>query len=1028
MPFRARILVLLLLSGGSAGAETLVEWTLREHLGHTWTRELVFFPLPKTARPQKACRVVDDTGNVLPAQVEARPSPEGESYAVGFLVNLAPYQTRRMRLLPGKAQPSDLGVEKSREAWVIGNSRCAVRVPAPGRVRPGTPFDRLPAPILAFRTPSGRWVGEGTLTGKQPVLRWDAELLASGPVWTDASVRYQFGDRKFYQVDVRVVSGENVVLVSETSQLSQKEFDDFRWVKGPDLLPGPGLKSELAGWLRWPNHMGWQAVVTDFAAYPTFDFAFMKGWADRAWDYRGKKFLEKPATPNPDPRLGLLLCPYQSIGQRTRAIGFCKEGQPEVAGLFYRHLSRWTHRAHNPVPLAWTDDGIVGRFVAFEARREWGWMADSVPSPFSAYAEHGGSRPGVLDAATVKWGETPLDKVKDWVLEWADPPGVPPHPRVVLTPEKLQELKASRGDDPTLGALFKPEEQRAAFESARAELGAVVRTFLTCGSCTPDTMIHRCQEIVRHEMLRLDLALALPDLTEEERKRARALAAFCAYKQADPDYWPCREYGHGPSNPNMMDISINVLACASGLLHGHPEWRQWGSLAARAARASILASVSEDGAWFESPGYQGAGNAPENLTLLILRRHGIDDLTDMPHLARAGSYFAHLLSPPDPRFNNCRTPASLGDNVPFGSNYHPWIAGAIQNKYPAEAGHAVWCWEQMGKPMNQPLLFASCFDPSVKSVPIDGRTKYFPGFGVIFRHGFGTPSETFMTLRWTDHAFGHYDEDIGSFNLYAKGVPLCLDWIDYSPGQAEYHNTLSPSPGWGDTRLAEFASLPGADYTRGRQPVRVEKPQDGDWQRQVLFVKDERDPGLATYLVVRDLFLSREKNSCNVWTMASEPPRIEGDRVAHLTGQFGVDAHVTFFVKPPGPLATLRYDHTGHSYGEWKQTQHRVQAAAESASEYGFLLYPARRDEPVASVVEEKDGVLHLQLPDQEHLIFLYPAEREAQVGPLRFKGTCGVAKKLGDRWSLTLLSGSLLARDGGQALTQAPAQAEEGH
>ena len=140
-----------------------------------------------------------------------------------------------------------------------------------------------------------------------------------------------------------------------------------------------------------------------------------------------------------------------------------------------------------------------------------------------------------------------------------------------------------------------------------------------------------------------------------------------------------------------------------------------------------------------------------------------------------------------------------------------------------------------------------------------------------------------------------------------------------------------------------------------------------------------------------------------------EAPRLDGETAAHVTGRYGVDAHIFFYVKPPGPLTSLEHSHTGQSYGKWDQTQWRVQAASEKAAEYGFVLYPTKKGQPPPKVSVEKSGVLRVETPDEEDLVFLFPEETEAVCGPLRFKGRCGVAKKINGQWSLIPLSGSLV-------------------
>jgi len=1033
-------LVLPILLGGVSlvrAAEPVVEWTLTDHLKHDWKRELVLFPLPKGFATEKArqYRLVDEKGTKIPWQPTVR---QGKPMA-GFIVDLPAGATRTFRLVDADTKPreTDLNAMREGKTCILGTSRGAIRLPLADGFKPGTPFDQLPPPILGIWTHSGKWVGSASLTGKMPVRQFESRVVERGPVWIDYRVRYEFGDRKFYQLDFRAIAGGNAVLVDETFRLSQAEFDEAPFARGPNCAPPLGGKSTMKEWQVYPGYMGRHDVVYDFDKYPTFNFSPMKGWAEKAWLLQATAPLKPEEFTPKDYYLGVMLAPFQAIGGhgKTRAIGFYTPGGPDVVGLFYRNLSKWEHPAMTPVPFEWKDGGAVARFVAFEGHREWGIVTgpNRGSRNFSRMTRGRVGEVTLLERAIVKHGEAPLDTIKDWVLVWDDPADTPPHPRVFATPERLAAMRKAHGTDPRYRSFFDAARQKQLFDQSVRRVEWIVASFLQRGQSTRNTTIHGCQATMFPTMLNLDLGLACPDLTEAERRWARTLAAFYAYKQSSPDYWPVNEYANGPSNPNMVDINAAALAHTIGVVRGHPQWRKWAELTNRVEQASYRASASPDGVWFESPGYQWAGHRAANMAVLALERLGVLDPASIPRIAKVNTYMAHMLSPPDPRFRGVRPgvklpegmkipnfsedftkefglteeqlkrysvklrmPAALGDNMPFYWAMGAWVAGSVKQKYPTEAGHGIWAWRQMGRPARFPDVNRTVIDETVKPIPIQGTTKYFPGFGVMFRHGFGRADETFMTFRWTDHAYGHYDEDFGSFSMYAKGVPLCLDWMYYSFHGSQYHNTLSPGGQcWGETKLKEFTSTPGADYARGRQHIRVDAPEKGDWQRQIVLVKDEKDPGDKTYFVFRDSFFGKEKHTCNIWTMAAEPPRFEGGNVAHLKGQFGVDAHIMFFAKPPAPLTTRRAVHKKRVYGyDMHQVQHNVRASADSAAQYGYVIYPTKVGQMPPTVSANAEGVVQLKFADGTvHLIFLFPEPKSAVSGKVRFKGRCGIVK-----------------------------------
>ena len=1051
----ARVVFMLLLltwTGALVHAETLGEWTLTEHLGHEWKNALVQFPTAPAHRPgaEPGFALTDGTGAPLPFQFTLLPDRgEAPTAKVAVLVDLAAYASLTLRLSTAdtsRTNPTDVRVERNAACFILSAGRMAVKVARAQNFRPGAAFRSLPAPIQAVRGASGRWMGKGALLGDAPVRAFTTKLEAEGPIFAQVCVRYEFDDRKFHQVRIRVISGEDVVLVEEDFALSLDELASTPFVEPPDLAPEIGTPSTLTDWLL-NRGMGWKNVVTDTNAYPCFAFDFFHGWgANRATLYNlsgGKPFkADDLRAAREDWATGLVLTPYQARGNRACAVVADDEANgADKLGIFYRRLGRWEHPNENRVPLPWLERGLVGHFFAFEGRREWGLAIGGPEDAVEDKAgEHGTAVYGFIRQPMVKHGETPLDKVKDWALAWDLPEGTA-YPRLFCTDDSLARVRLDFasppepareivGQDAHVIALMTGNDDglRKAFGGLDG-LREPVTAFLAGGHNTTDSYTHRFQEIVRHSGQTLDVGLACASLTEDERRRALATVAFLAYKVSDPDYWPYRGYGGGPSNPNMMGIACNALATLAGMCPGHPKQEQWLRLCERLVCADILMSIGPEGAWLESPGYQGAGNTPINQTVLILRNAGIADLARDPvfgkRLLSVSTYFANLLTPPDPRFDGKRMPMALGDNVPYFNNMYTYLAHAGKDAFPAAAGHAMWCWEQMGRPSRRATLIMlneHVLDGGVPTVSISGRSRAFPGFGAMLRHGFGTEHETFLTYRQNSFSYGHYDDDMGSFSLFAKGAPLCLDWMDYSPGKAEHHNRVDHHPDilpWLVTPPDAFVTRGEADYIRSHEtglpagaPHRTMPTDAGaDWQRQLILVKDTSDPGDATYLVLRDVVLADRPSEWNCWVMAEEGSQQIDGPVARLRGQFGVDVAFFFYRKPPRALETTFLHHQTRSYMKMDQDQVRVQAAAERGGDYGVVIYPLRRGVDQEPTVREfETGVVELAWPSgRRHLVFLFPENREVTGNGFRFDGRAAVAKYEQGAWRQVALEGTLL-------------------
>jgi hypothetical protein len=360
-------------------------------------------------------------------------------------------------------------------------------------------------------------------------------------------------------------------------------------------------------------------------------------------------------------------------------------------------------------------------------------------------------------------------------------------------------------------------------------------------------------------------------------------------------------------------------------------------------------------------------------------------------------------------------PMALGDGAPFHSNYTTFLAHSAAKNFPKEAGNAIWCWQQMGRPMQYAphiLLHERVPSDAVEPVPISGKSQFFPGFGAMLRHGFGTKYETFLTYHHSPFSYGHYDDDLGSFSLFAKGAPLCLDWINYSPNEAEYHNRATYEPDdypWVVPPLDKFVTHDEVDYVRSHETGTYEGDRKSipaestpDWQRQIIFVKDTTDPGDATYLVVRDKIYAARPGTTNVWTMAQKgSEKIEGN-MALLKGQFSVDVSLFFFRKPPKPL-TSKFHHFQPRSLKFPQDQTRIQASSDEGGDFGYVLYPLRRGTDKEPAVRElKNGVVEIKWDDQKrHLIFLFPESTKVEAAGIQFEGRAGVLKldQGGRRW-----------------------------
>lgn len=1100
----------------AAADEALQQWQIKDFLGRAWTNELVFFPVKASgAAPgqEQGFSVVDNEGRTLPFQFRRDDLSEKAGISVAIQVDLAPNQSRRFTLVRSKdgraATRGDVRVEARDGDHLMSAGRIAVKVALAEGFKPGTAFRLLPPPVLAVRGVSGRWLGEGRLIGDQPVRAFTTTIEADGPLFAQVKVRYEFDDRKFYQMRVRVISGEDVALVEEDFALSADELESARLVPTLDIAPEIGMPMKLAEWIEhWSTdwmvaESNYQspkggfagstderikavAIETDIDRYPCFAFNFCAKWQPAcARTYTYKTDGSKPYYQFDDDRKikpdmssgsrknewkrGLVLTPCYARDSRASAVGFDGAQGPgqDYLGIFSRYQGRWRHPTENRVPLPWLRDGVTGFFLAFEGRREWGLFVDEAGPQNVDRREGNRTLYAAIRRAQVRHGQTPLDKVKDWVLEWPLPDQAffpclyysaesvarmkQAYPR--LSPEARAIVDANAGaralllaDAEAASNLFTFARDRGPRSGGEAEkLRELTECFLDGGQDTSRTLTHHFQVGVKMFLPQIDIALGCGVASPTERRSALATAAFLAYKQADPDYWPAHAHGGGAVNPNKITIPATALAMLAAVCQGHPERENWLRLCERIVCADILASIGPRGEWVESPGYQGAGMMPMFQTVLILRNAGIVDLLEKEpfgqRLMSASTCFANLLGPKDPRedpgnmLKGRRMPMALGHNTPFAINAYVYLAAAGAKRFPVEAGNAMWCWDQMGRPCTrqgpdanegamQLLLFnEGILNGAVKPVPISGKSEIFPGFGIMHRHGFDTPVETFMTFRQNDWGYSHWKWDQGSFSLFAKGAPLCIDWVDYGFDAPDMRNRVDYRPEvepWLVKPPEAVILKPEADYVRARHagapPDKTGMHMDVDarteWQRQYILIKDNKDPGDATYLVFRDAVTTGRPSTWNCWTLAKADSQAFDGNTAKVRGQFGVDVVFSFFRKPPGALNGAFQQHKTGSYINMMQDMVRVQAGSPADGDYGVVLYPVRRGIDTAPAVKElPGGTVELAWPGgRRHLVFLFPETREVEEAGYRFKGRAGLVKQDGKAVSLVPLECETLA------------------
>ena len=514
---------------------------VRDHLDHAWRHEYVGFDV--AALPRDACLAVQDEEGVLwPCQV----SNGTEGARVYFIVDELPaLGSRRYALVAAEEGPGAREQPPSAEAEgreiVLANGLVSLRVPAAAE-RPWP----IPAPVLSVRRGGGPWIGEGRVGWSPDLLlaRIESDLIESGPLWLSWRVRYVCDNGADYVVTLRLFAGRSEVEITEESTLCRAAC----W----ELSVRPGLA---------PTH-GW-----------THPHQVSRSQPARLMPIDYVRAAEKP-------NLGAIQLPIYSgiwVADDYYYFAFLNDGDSldcvAAAGV---DGGFWDYPYENQIDIETAPGGDAFFRLSIKAgHRRWLLLvADrdelTRSEPFYQNPLH----------AAVKRYETPLDKVKDWVLDWE---GLPCEQRPFALATRVQlgrARKNARSFEPLRDyvASLNPDlpgdytyyhsgthrtfegdcrndpavlyvtarTQRARRKQARFLKDVVLEGLRDrregmldhVGHCDSESCSINIGRGLRPWAVLYDFAAAEGVFSDEDDRLVRATFAFYCYKIFDPDYWP----------------------------------------------------------------------------------------------------------------------------------------------------------------------------------------------------------------------------------------------------------------------------------------------------------------------------------------------------------------------------------------------------------------------------------------------------------------------------------------------------------
>jgi hypothetical protein len=392
----------------------------------------------------------------------------------------------------------------------------------------------------------------------------------------------------------------------------------------------------------------------------------------------------------------------------------------------------------------------------------------------------------------------------------------------------------------------------------------------------------RCRRF--NELLyQYDIIASFGLLTPAEQAEFEAASVAAAKFLIGDD--PARFPSPATPNPNGLEFATGFSTCnrwpdqfLGAMLVGlnFPKqplakaWVQYGLGQIRYA----LDHGNWDGAWNEVPRYHDwTMQLFASLFLTVKRRTGVDFFNDPATKALMDWYVR--FSSPLIRLPGTTTVQPQGEptlpvwgDSSYGNHFAACAMYAPQyaTSDPALAQRLMWMWRRAGSPYRQgqtSLVFPLLADPGLEDAPQNLQSTMCRRFGyVMLRSGSADPDETAVYMRGGAQGITHKRADLGSIDLFSRGVPLALgsqsgpyNLTDSVWNQSQESNNVvifggAPLKRAASGTLVAFGTAPLADYAvadcsrpagrgwRANQAFR--------WRRHLLLVKQ------PDYLVVWD--------------------------------------------------------------------------------------------------------------------------------------------------------------------------------
>jgi hypothetical protein len=939
-------------------------------------------------------------------------------------------------------------------------------------------------PLRGFKGADGVWRGAGELQVESPVTGSSIAMTENGPLWTTFVVRMNFvsppgtggtSAGPYYEMRFKIFPGRDFCRVSEKSdfplRLQPMRRDVTSISEDPKVtdnwrvVPCPADNFILNCDKNWQADRLYTHVVFSkfFADYPLLPdeyrchtalrsaLPFMNGgwfatYSTQGHDLLGMVGVDASHWQYPDNNA------HFTAGTPGRDTDIMFINEPGKGAYFRLPLARMER--HWLLVVTTKEKVVKDKATVDSLRRK------RLYSGVANFKDRIEPDSCFLWQLRYQYGDLPLNKVKDWILDYDEPQADHPNlfPEAKDREAVMKNMESLPGLKKHFDTYYNSSEYLQYLKTGAytykgdfnpfSGISCVKENF--CQGFNANIYVLSTGQYVPWMMEFSDIVA--PAMKPEDWKRMCRFALAGTYLLADDDYWQY-SYVRGDTTylPNFNTTRWSGIGMAGLFFRNHPDAKKWIAFSRYYLEKEFDYHISKDGVGAENVGnyYPFAWRMITEL-IRIMNDRGIADYRSDPKYLAGAHFWLDVITPPDVRFNPPRRMTPPIGNHPYsapGFGMYEWNANTFQKVDPDLAAWSHWAWLESGQqtdfhylfPLN--MLWANK-DYSSKVPPL--QSKPLEAFGYIFRNHFPSDKETYMSFK-AGRFYFHHDGDEGSFHMFGKGVPLAADGLELiGYTKAHSHNMVEiPEPGagpdaWTSPRggeLIEHLESPEVDWAAGffaKENTRkaefiVPKLHTTDWRRDIMLIKG-RDPEDAEYFAIYDNLNGPDKSIWNLDVHSEEPTIEEATATSLCTVRFpgirkpkfnvGLDV---IFVTPANPgIEKVKGTINKDQLPSFPIIEHWFIHSPRVPKEDTFsILFPRRPDQPAPRVTPLLGGKgCIVEHQNGRDIIFASPVPVTYSANGIEFTGRYAVIRDRNGDKSLTLLDGARLSF-GGKTLTE---------